>query len=174
VPVPAQRAWCSAQARHYLSGRAGTGPAPTVPCPGTTGPAVLRADPISPARLAIYIWPSAADSEDQAADKPKQTCQYPLCKIKAPSIRFNLLNQRNTIRRVNTELSPSSVLRSFNAMQLGSPHCFLSSLFSSLAFSEIRRSSSSLYRESDLACIQTKTYRFIQMLPPLTDSQLAC
>jgi hypothetical protein len=54
VPVPAQRAWRSAQARHYLSGRAGTGPVPTVPCPGTTGHAMPRAGPISPARLAIY------------------------------------------------------------------------------------------------------------------------
>jgi hypothetical protein len=54
MPVPAQRARCSAQARHYPSGRAGTGPAPAVPCPGTTSRAVLWAGPISPTLLAIY------------------------------------------------------------------------------------------------------------------------
>ena len=32
------------------------------------------------------------------------------------------LNQGNSIRGVNPELSPSSVQRSFNAMQLGSPY----------------------------------------------------
>ena len=32
------------------------------------------------------------------------------------------LNQGNSIRGVNPELSPSSVQKSFNAMQLGSPY----------------------------------------------------
>lgn len=51
--------------------------------------------------------------------------QYPLSPMQNQSPFQNMVqpvNQGNSIRGVNPELSPSSVQRSFNAMQLGSPY----------------------------------------------------
>ena len=51
--------------------------------------------------------------------------QYPLSPMQSQGPFQNMvqpLNQGNSIRGVNPELSPSSVQRSFNAMQLGSPY----------------------------------------------------
>ncbi|XP_066307921.1 RNA-binding protein BRN1-like isoform X2 [Miscanthus floridulus] len=51
--------------------------------------------------------------------------QYPLSPMQNQGPFQNMvqpLNQGNSIRGVNPELSPSSVQRSFNAMQLGSPY----------------------------------------------------
>lgn len=51
--------------------------------------------------------------------------QYPLSPMQNQGPFQNMVqpvNQGNSIRGVNPELSPSSVQRSFNAMQLGSPY----------------------------------------------------
>jgi CUG-BP- and ETR3-like factor len=51
--------------------------------------------------------------------------QYPLSPMQNQATFQNMVqpvNQGNSLRGVNPELSPSSVHRSFNAMQLGSPY----------------------------------------------------
>jgi CUG-BP- and ETR3-like factor len=51
--------------------------------------------------------------------------QYPLSPMQNQATFQNMVqpvNQGNSLRGVNPELSPSSVHRSFNAMRLGSPY----------------------------------------------------
>lgn len=51
--------------------------------------------------------------------------QYPLSPMQNQATFQNMVqpvNQGNSLRGVNPELSPSSLHRSFNAMQLGSPY----------------------------------------------------
>jgi hypothetical protein len=68
VSVPAQRVWCSAQARARLQ-----------PCPGTTGCAVLQADPISPTLLTIYIYYCRASERDCIQKTAHRWAAAPSC-----------------------------------------------------------------------------------------------